>query len=192
MTQLRLHSGIWETFTSSRTSVLMMFLFYAVPLSVIPPVMIYYAGVTYGGNLLPALTSMQLQAIGIVFFIAELVMTFLVASIIKSLGDVVDIKPEFEDAYKLAVVVPTPLWIAPVFLFIPSFIFNLTIGAAALILSGILIFRNVPAILKVNEEGHAILLSGSILAAGMVAWVAMMYLTFLSWSFITSTLVLLI
>jgi hypothetical protein len=78
------------------------------------------------------------------------------------------------------------------FLFIPSFILNLTVGAAALILSGILIFYNVPSILKVEEEGHAILLSGSILAVGMVAWAAMMYLTFLSWGFITATLPLLI
>jgi DMSO/TMAO reductase YedYZ heme-binding membrane subunit len=117
-------------------------------------------------------------------------MTFLVAGVIPRLGELVDIKPAFADCYKLAVVVPTPLWIAPLFLFIPSFMLNLSIGAAALILSGILIFYCVPPILKVEEQGHAILLSGSILAVGMVAWVAMMYLTFLSWSFISSNLLL--
>jgi hypothetical protein len=108
MTQQHLHSEIWETFTGSRMSVLKLFFFYAVPLSVISPVMIYYAGVTYGGHLLPMLTSMQLQTIGVVFFIAELVMTFLVATVIRSLGEVVNIRPAYEDAYKLAVVVPTP------------------------------------------------------------------------------------
>jgi hypothetical protein len=192
MAQVHLRSEIWDTFTGSRMSVLKLFFLYAVPLSIVPPAMIYYAGATYGGHLLPVLTSIQLQSIAIVFYVVELVMPFLVAIVIQRMGDVVDIKPAFEDCYKLAVVVPTPLWISPVFLFIPSFIFNLTIGAVALILSGILIFRNVPAILKVEEEGHAILLSGSILAAGMVAWVAIMYLTFLSWSFITSTLPLLV
>lgn len=192
MAQVHLRSEIWDTFTGSRMSVLKLFFLYAVPLSIVPPAMIYYAGATYGGHLLPVLTSIQLQSIAIVFYVVELVMTFLVAIVIQRMGDVVDIKPAFEDCYKLAVVVPTPLWISPVFLFIPSFIFNLSIGAVALILSGILIFRNVPAILKVEEEGHAILLSGSILAAGMVAWVAIMYLTFLSWSFITSTLPLLV
>jgi hypothetical protein len=55
-----------------------------------------------------------------------------------------------------------------------------------------LIFYTVPSILKVEEEGHAILLSGSILAAGLVAWVAMMFLTLISWSFISSSLLLLI
>ena len=145
MAQVRLRSEIWDTFTGSHMSVLKLFFLYAVPLSLVPPAMIYYAGATYGGHLLPVL-----QSIAIVFYLVELVMTFLVAIVIQRMGDVVDIKPAFEDCYKLAVVVPTPLWISPVFLFIPSFIFNLTIGAVALILSGILIFKNVPAILKVE------------------------------------------
>lgn len=192
MAQLHLphmpHFAGWDTLTHSHMSVLRMFLLYALPLSVIPPAMIYYAGITYGGNLLPALSVMQLEIIGIVFFLAELAMTFLVAFVIQRLGEVVDIKPAYEDAYKLAVVVPTPLWLAPLFLFIPSFILNLTVGALAIMASGMLIFYSVPAILKVEEEGHAMLLAGSILAAGLVAWAAMMYLTLLTWSLVTSTL----
>jgi hypothetical protein len=167
-------------------SVLTLFLLYAVPMSVIPPVMIYYAGATYGGQLFPVMSDMQLQAIGFLFFIAELAMTFAVAYVIRRMGEVIDIKPAFEDAYKLAVVAPTPLWLVPLFLFIPSVTLNLTAISAALMLSGILIFRNVPPILRVEEKGHAILLSGSILAAGLVAWAVMMYLTLVSWSLITS------
>ncbi len=186
------HIEGWDTLTSSHMSVLKMFFLYALPLSLLPPVMIHYAGVTYGGHLLPALSEMELESIGVLFFIAELAMTFLVAYVIQRLGEVIDIKPAFEDAYKLAVVVPTPLWLAPLFLFIPSFIVNITIGALALILSGILIFYAVPPILKVEEEGHAILLAGCILAAGLVAWAAMMYLTLLAWSGLTSSLSLLV
>jgi FtsH-binding integral membrane protein len=167
-------------------SVLSLFLRYAMPLSIVPPVMIYYAGVTYSGRLLPVLTVTQLQGIGIVFYITELVMTFVVAYAIRRMGELVDIKPAFEDAYKLAVVTPLPLWLAPLFLFIPSFMLNLIVGASALILSGMLIFYNVPSILKVEEKGHAMLLSGAILAAGMVVWVAMMFLTLLFWGYGTS------
>ena len=178
----------WDTLASSHVSVLKLFLFYAVPMSVFPPAMIYYAGVTYGGGLLPALGNTQLQIIAMLFFITELAMTFVVAYIIQQLGEVVDIKPAYEDAYMMAVVVPTPLWLAPLLLFIPSFMLNLTAGAAALILSGILIFNAVPAILKVEEKGNAMLLSGSILAAGMVMWAVMMYLTLFSWGFVSSSM----
>lgn len=187
MAQLKSHQMSqavgWDTFTHSHMSVLRLFLFYALPLSIVPPVMIYYAGVSYGTHLLSSLSAAQLEAIGVVFFFAELVMTFLVASVIQRLGEWVDIKPAFVDCYKLAIVVATPLWLAPLFLYIPSVILNLTTGAAALMLSGILIFYSVPAILKVEEKGHAILLSGSILAVGLVAWAAMMYLTLLTWGF---------
>lgn len=177
----------WETFTHSHISALKLFLFYALPLSIVPPAMIYYAGTTYGGGVLPAMSTLQLQAIGIVFYLAELVMTFVVTYVIQRMGEVIDIKPDFDDAYKLAVVVPTPLWLAPLFLFIPSFTLNFTVGALALMLSGMLIFYCVPSILKVEEKGHAMLLSGSILAAGMVAWAAMMYITLISWSLITAS-----
>lgn len=186
------HFSGWDTLTRSHISVLKMCLFYAVPLSVVPPAMIYYAGIMYGGDLLPTLTTVQLVAIGAVFFAVELAMTFLVAYFVQQLGSVIDIDPEYEDAYKLAVVVATPLWLVPLFLFIPSFVVNITVGAIALMLSGILIFNSVPSIFKIEEEGHAILLSGSILAVGMVAWVAMMLLTLVSWSFISSNLLLMI
>ncbi len=173
----------WETFTQTHMSVMRLCLMYAVPMSILPPAMIYYAGVTYGGHLLPALSVTQLEGIGIVFYVAELVMTFAVAFVVQQLAEWAGVKePLYEDAYKLAVVIPTPLWLASLFLFIPSFIVNLAIGAAALILSAMLIYYATPSILKVPEKGHAMLLSGSILAAGMIAWVAMMFLTLLYWS----------
>ncbi|HEY0666401.1 MAG TPA: YIP1 family protein [Gallionella sp.] len=182
----------WDTFTHRHISVLKMCLFYAVPLSIVPPAMIYYAGITYGGGLLPSLSMIQLQFIGVVFFVAEIAMTFLVAYIIQRISAVVDLTPTYEDCYKLAVTVPTPLWLAPLFLFIPSFMLNLTVGAAALIFSGMLIFSTVPATMGVEEPGHAMLLSGSILSVGLVAWAAMMYLTLITWSFVSSSLLIML
>lgn len=178
---------MWDTFTHAHLSVLKLFFLWALPLSIVPPAMFYYAAVTYGSQLLQ-LTETQLVTVVSLFFIVELAMTFVVATLIQRTGEVIDIKPAFEDAYKLAVVVPTPLWLVPLFLFIPSFILNITVDALALVLSGVLIFYNVPAILKVEEEGHAMLLSGSILAVGMVAWAVLMYVTLLSWGWITNFL----
>jgi hypothetical protein len=186
------HSEAWDMLSHIHISVVKMLLFYAVPLSVIPPAMIYHAGVMYGGNILPMLSDLQLLTIGGVFFVVELVMTFAVAYLIRRVSNDIDIKPAFEDCYKLAVVVPTPLWLAPVFLFIPSFILNIIAGAAALMLSGILIFYSVPLILKVESDNRAFSLAASILAVGMIAWVAMMILTLMTWSFVSSSLLLLV
>ena len=91
------HWAMWDTFTHSHMSVLKLFLRYTVPMSILPPAMIYYAGVTYGGQMLPALSASQLVGIGILFYIVELTMTFVVAYVIQQLGEWVQIKPAFED-----------------------------------------------------------------------------------------------
>ena len=182
------HFHGWDYLARSHMPVARMFLLYALPLSLVPPLMIYYAGINYGGELLPEFTRSQLQSIGVVFFLVETAMLFLIATIIRRLGEVIDIKPSYEDAFKLAVIAPTPLWLAPLAMFIPSFVVNLTVGALAILATGSLIYFGVPAIFKIEEKGHAVLLSGTIYAAGLVAWAAMMYLTLITWSLVTSTL----
>lgn len=172
-----------DSFGRSHKSVWLLFLFYTLPFSLLPPVMLYYADTNYAGSLL-ALGQTQLLTVCGVFFVSELVMTFLAAILVQRICEWADTKPSFEDAYKFAVVVPTPLWIAPMFLLIPSFILNLTVGAGALVLSGILIFYCVPSILKIKSES-IMLASSAILSVGMVAWAAMLYVALLTWGFVT-------
>jgi hypothetical protein len=181
------HFQGWDHLARSHMPVARMFLLFALPLSLVPPLMIYYAGTSHGGALLPEFTRGQLQSIGVVFFLAETAMLFLMAMVIRRLGEVIDIKPSYEDAFKLAVIAPTPLWLAPLAMFIPSFAVNLTVGALAILATGTLIYFAVPVIFKIEEKGHAALLSGTIYAAGLVAWAAMMYLTLITWSMVTST-----
>lgn len=191
MNQLHIHDfHAWEFIAHSKISLVTMFFLYALPLSAIAPLMIHYAGSTYGGELLPMMTSSQLETIGVVFFLSEIIMVFLMAGVIQRLGEVVEISPSYEDAFKVATVVPVPLWLAPLFLLIPSFTLNLAVGALALVAAGILAFQTVPAVLKIDEKGHAILLSGLVLLAGMVAWVALMIITLITWNAVTSTLTL--
>lgn len=178
-----------ESVAHAHLSVAKLFFLYAMPLSIIPPLMLYYAGTMYGGKeLLLEFTNPQLQTIGVVFFVTEIIMLFTMAAIIRRISGVIELHTSFEDAFKLAVIAPTPLWLAPLFLFIPSFLLNLTVGALALMATGVLIYYSVPSILKVEEKGHAMLLSGWICTAGMVAWAAMMYLTLLTWNAVTSSL----
>lgn len=169
-------------------SVARMFFLYALPLSLVPPLMFYEAGMRYSSETLFAMNAHQLQFIGLVFFITETAMLFLMAGMVQRLGAVIDIAPSYEDAFKLSVLAPTPLWLAPLALFVPSFTVDLTVGALALILPSLLVYYAVPGILKVEDTGKARLLAGSISAAGMVGWAAMMYVTLLTWNVVTSSL----
>lgn len=209
------HIRGWDYLTRSHMPVAVMFFFYVLPMSLIPPLMLYYAGTAYHGNLLPALTltTSQLQTLSGVFLVAELAGVFLMAGAIEfmvntelkvmhsrqklleypaetpTLGTPVDVpKVEYHDAFMLAAIAPTPLWLAPLILFVPSFMIDLTTGALALLASALILYYATPAILKLDEKGEGALFRYMMITGGMVAWAAMMYLTLITWSMVTSTL----
>jgi hypothetical protein len=209
------HIHGWNDLTRSHMPVAVMFFFYVLPMSLIPPLMLYYAGTAYRDNLLTALslTAGQLQILSGVFFVAELAGVFLMAGAIEFMANT-ELKVihsrqklleypaqtptldtpanvpqvEYHDAFMLAAVAPTPLWLAPLALFIPSFMIDATIGALALLASVLILYYATPAILKLDEKGEGALFRYIMITGGMVAWAAMMYLTLITWSMVTSTL----
>ncbi len=190
-----------------------MFAFFVLPLSAIAPLMFYYAGTHNSIALLSTLTSNQLAFISTVFFVAELAMTFILAGFIEWLGnatfriihtryDMLNYptpetpspgtllelrKVEFRDAYTLAAIAPVPLWLVSLALFIPSFAIVATLGMLALGLSMYILYSAAPAILKIEGKGEGVLMGWVLLSTGMVGGAAMMYLTFISWAYITSS-----
>lgn len=209
------HIHGWNSLARSHMPVAAMFFFYVLPMSLITPLMLYYTGTAYHDTLLPALTltARQLQILSGVFFVAELAGVFLMAGAIEfmantelkvmhsrqkllkypaetpTLGTPTDVpRVEYHDAFMLAAVGPTPLWLAPLILFVPSFMIDLTTGALALLASALILYYATPAILKLDEKGEGALFRYMMITGGMVAWAAMMYLTLITWSMVTSTL----
>ncbi|MDD5329023.1 MAG: Yip1 family protein [Sulfuricella sp.] len=207
----------WDTLSRRHLSVPLMFFFYVLPMSLIPALMLYYAGTAYHENLLPALslTASQLQILSGAFFVYELAGVFAMAGAVEfvartelkvihspqklmefppeapSIGEPVDVpRVEFRDAFTLAAIAPTPLWIGSLCLFIPSFMIDMTIGALALLASAVILYYATPTILKLDEQREGALFRYLTVAGGMVGWAAMMYLTLLTWSIVTSSLTL--
>lgn len=174
----------WTDLMRIHPSVEKMYVYYVMPMSMIPPAMIYYSGMKYGGLLVLEMTGDQLMIIAGIFLLAELVMVPFMGWLIQRLGEVVEMNPSYQDAFMLAAVAPTPLWLAPVFLFIPSLMLNLFIAAMALLASAALIFHGAHAVFKMEEKGHTLLMAGSIYAAGLVAWVFLMVLTLVVWNYV--------
>jgi hypothetical protein len=208
----RIHG--WDSVARSHISVVTMFFSYVLPMSLIPPLMLYYAGTTYRDNLLPALALnvSQLQILSMVFFVVELVGVFLMAGAIEFMANtelkvihsrqkLLEYPAEtptmstpaevprvnYHDAFMLAAIAPTPLWLAPLILFVPSFMIGMTIGALALLASALILYNATPAILKLDEKKEGGLFRYMMITGGMVAWAAMMYLTLITWSVVTST-----
>lgn len=208
------HIHGWDSLARSHMPVAAMFFFYVLPMSLIPPLMLYYAGTAYRDNLLPALALniSQLQILSGVFFVAELAGVFLMAGGIEFMANT-ELKMihsrkkllkypagtptlgapahaprvEYHDAFMLAAVAPTPLWLAPLILFVPSFMIDMTIGVLALLAAALILYYATPSILKLDEKGEGALFRYIMISGGMVAWAGMMYLTLITWSMVTST-----
>lgn len=178
------HGEGWDWLKRIHPSVAKLYFFYVIPMSLIPPAMLLYAWRTYGGPPLPEITLGEAQFLAIVFFTAELVMVPIMARVLQMIGQVADASPSYQDAFTLAAVVPTPLWLAPVALFVPSLIFNILITLVALSCSAVLIFQGVNRTYDVRDEGHSLLLGGSVFAAGLVGWVIMLVLAFVTWGMV--------
>ncbi len=174
----------WNWLMRIHPSPLKLYLFYAVPLSIIPPAMVFYAWTAYRQTLLTEVSLVQALTIVAVFFVAELVAVPLMALAIQRIGHIAELVPTYTDAFALAAVAPTPLWIMPLFLFIPSLLANVLALAAAMFGAGVLIYQGVSSTYYVEDEGRARLLAGSVIAAGLVGWAAMMLLTLVTWGIV--------
>ena len=120
--------------------------------------MLLYAVDTYGERMMSGTISTSHAGIlALLFFVAELIMVPVVAAVIQNLGSVVESRPAYHDAFTISAIVPTPLWLSSLALFIPSLTVIALVSAAALYV-----------------------------AAGLVAWVVLMGITFVAWSWAVS------
>lgn len=173
----------WSQLMQSKPSIHQLYMLHVIPLSLIPPLMVYLVGSQYGGyNVLPVLSASQLLLVGAIFFLFELVVVPLMAILVRQLAEVAEIRPSYREAFILAAVAPTPLWLAPVFLLVPSVMVNVTVVALAMMAAAGMIFYGIPVVFGIKEKGHAILMFGALLIAGVVAWSFLMVSALLIWS----------
>jgi hypothetical protein len=171
----------WTRLVRSHPAVPSVFMLHVVPFSIIPPLMLYIAGGKYGGQFFPSLGSTKLLLVALIFFLIELVAVPVMAMLIRQLSELGEAHPNFRDAFVLAAVVPTPLWLAPVFLMLPDPLLNMMVVALALMAAAGLLYFGIPVMLDISEPGHAMLVFGGILIAGVVALGFLMVSTLVIW-----------
>jgi len=167
----------WRHLMQAKYSMHRLYLLHVVPLSLIPPLFIYFAAGNYAGDLLPVLSKAQLFLVAVILFIVELVAVPLMGLILRQLAEVADSHPNYHDAFTLAAVAPTPLWLVPIVFLIPDMLVNLFALTMALMATVGFIYYGIPAVFRIKERGHAMLLFGAVLTAGVIAWVFLMVAT---------------
>lgn len=182
------YSEGWPELMRIHPSVARMFALYVMPMSLIPPAMFVYSISVNPGTvfpeLVPHMTGFEALVIAIAFYLAQLAMVPLMASIIQQMGDVVGVKPDYHDAFVLAAVAPTPLWLAALALFVPSLWVSGVVLAVAWVASAALIYHGVLPLFRIDDKSKARLMGSFVLMAGVIGWIALMVVLALALSMI--------
>ena len=172
----------WSRLVHSKPSIPGIFFLHVIPFSLIPPMMLFLAGGKYGGQFFPMMGSTKLLVISVTLFLVELASVPIMAILIRQLGELGEIHPSYKDSFIIASVAPTPLWLAPIFLLLPSALVNVVIVSLAMMATAGLLYYGIPVVFRMKEQGHAILVFGAVLIAGTVALGFLMVCTLVVWS----------
>lgn len=169
----------WYALARSHPEISRAVLPLVVPLSLIPPVMIYLAGTYYGDAFAPGYGGKDWGSIALIFLAAELAsfagMGWLVHQICRSYSA----GASYRDAYLIAAVAPVPLWLSAFGLLVPSLAFNAAVSLAALGASCVLIYQGVRTCCDIREEVQAAGITQMLFGAGLTAWAVLLLLVVL-------------
>lgn len=166
----------WLDLERIHPSIIKVFAFLVLPLSILPPAMLYYAGSHYGAAFGAGFENKPWGAIAGVFFLAELATFGGMGWFIRQFARTAHVAVSQHDAYLLAGIAPVPLWLSSLGLLVPGLPFNFGLSFVALLMSCGLIYHGVSALCHVREEVAAMAITHGVIGAGLVAWVFLLLL----------------
>lgn len=168
----------WQDVARMHPTVARVMALYVAPMSLIPPLMFLYAFTVGSGAVFPAMvppmTLGEAVLVAAVFFAAEIGMVLLMGSLIEEMGELVGAEIRYDQALLLAAIVPTPLWLAALALFVPSLAVNVVVLCIAWLGSAALTYHGVPLLFHTADKARAHIIARHVLVAGVLAWVALM------------------
>ena len=163
------HAG-WDEFSRTQPASLKLFAFLVLPFSLVPPLMLEYAGQHVGAALFPHTTGQAWSMTALFFLFAELISVPLIAWGIKSVANSKGIASDYHDAFALAAIAPIPLWVSSLALLSDQVLLIVALVGLGVIGSIVLIFRGVASILRVEESLVAFDIAYVVAALGLAAW----------------------
>ncbi len=165
----------WSELQQKNLSIPLLAWLLVVPLSFIPPVLMYYAGTHYGDNFFPGFADKDWRFITTTLFLAELLTFFVMGWLIHSVLEGHKVSVSYHDAYLVAAIAPLPLWLSALALLVPVLLFNVLVVAIALALSIALVYRGCKAVSgAAGNEMASMSATYTIIAAAFLAWVLLL------------------
>ena len=158
-------NGAWSELRRLELSIPFLAWVVVVPMSFLPPVLLYYAGTQYGDAFM--------QGFGGKFF----VMGWLIHAVMGSH----QLKISYQDAYLLAAIAPLPLWLSSLALLVPVLAVSVVAVFAALFLSCALVYQGVRSFCE-RSDNDVVVMSATytVMSASLLAWGVLMAMV---WAF---------
>lgn len=160
----------WDEFVNAPPSINRLIALVVLPISLMPPVMIYYPVTQYADGVLPAISPDQWHRAARVFLVAELLTIPFLALLIRAVTSANRISADFRDCVRLAALAPIPIWLSSAVLLIPNLIVCLLAGAFALLGSLMIIFRGLYALFRMRNDLRAMQMALLITGVSLLVW----------------------
>ncbi|MBI4290022.1 MAG: DUF1282 family protein [Betaproteobacteria bacterium] len=167
------HEG-WDDLIKLHPSISRIFALVVLPLSLLPPAMIYWAGGNYGDVFVPGVSPERWHSAAGIFFLAELLTVPLMAWLMHLASRANNVAADYRECFTLAAIAPIPLWLSSLVLFVPNLVVVILVGGLALLCSLGLTYRGVYALLHMHEDVRALQMATVITGAGLLVWLLLM------------------
>ncbi len=162
----------WKSLQQRKPSIPTLGWCLVLPMSLLPPVLLYYAGTHYGDDFVMGFADREWRFITTILFLAELLTFFVMGWLIHAVvNGTRELAIGYHDAYLLAALAPLPLWSSAIVLLIPSLALNALTVLAALGISCSLVYHGLQALCE-RRDNDVTTMSATytIMAAGVLAW----------------------
>ena len=160
----------WPELEKIHPRLVKVFTFVVLPLSLLPPGLLYYAGTHYPESFFTGAAGKNWGEIAVVFFLAEMLTFWGMGWLIRQVTESHGLKIDDHDAYLLAALAPIPLWLLSLGLLVPSLTFNAALSLVALGLSCGIIYHGIEGLCHMREDVTAAGIVQTVIGAGLSAW----------------------
>lgn len=165
----------WTELVRNPPSLRRLFVVVVLPLSLLPPLMVYLAG-TYAPGIFPVgFAARNWGAFVLLFYLTEVVTVLGMGWLIRQVACTNGLAVSYRQAYLLAGVAPIPLWLSSLGLAVPDVTFNALLSLTALALSCGIIYHGIQAFGRTREEVVAAAIVQTVIGAGLIAWALLLF-----------------
>ena len=166
----------WPELVRIRPGLLRLFGFLVLPLSLLPPAMLYYAGTHHPEMFGEVYGRKPWGQVAAVFFTAEIVTLVAMGWLIRQVAGTNKLEIDYHDAYMLAAIAPVPMWLSSLGLLIPNLFASVIIAIVGVGLSCGILYHGILALCRTREDVVAGGIVQTVIGMGLVAWAFLLLL----------------